>query len=790
METIHVTESSCGEILRKLKEENYYLTQPRPSFFDILSGEPNYPPRPREEILFEKKISSRKERFLAGLFAIAATLFSFGIGLTEQKVREAWRRCFQGKKGIRLEFEKWQEHRKINDLAKKLFEGAESQKASLGKTPFRPFGNYLTLKKPNNIEEFKEELESARESPLDFVLLQGLDRPIHKNFFLEGKNDPSFSLDCLFKTTLFQDEEGKCLTLSWPEIAVLKRHSEFFQILLEGAYREAGSEKPIRIESSKALEILLDSFYSPNNLIYYKDDLLDLFYFADFLNLKPILKKLREIFSSEFLSCLVSDSNFIENMVQFALQFPDLKEACRKEIEIYLSKHLKNLITLPDEQMFKEKLSQLKKRGIFAALGEFKLESRWNFPYGYLNLDELPLVELKVVGHFFLFNPLKRLKRLTLACEAFDSLPLRGLESLKLEELNLKQLQKHSGHFEDKDLMPLQQMKSLKKLSFPLYSRITEKGLAYLINLENLEELDLGYQNLIKDISPLQAMDGLKKLKLPLSSDGSELAGLKGFKRLEELDLSQMASISDRDLTHLQSLTGLKRLALPSTSELTGASLAYLRGLPHLEELDLRGVKGLEDGDLIHLQQMQFLKHLILPTRSKLTEKGLTYLKKLQNLENLNGIGDLSDKDLESLQKIKRLKKVSFPRRSKLTGRCLAYLKALSNLEELDLREIGEIEDKDLIHLQEMKSLKRLRLPDPSKLTKKGLTGFRNLENLEELDLGGIKDLDDETIMDLAIGMKNLRKLNIPSPSPGKTTYTYKTLHYLTENGKEWRWLW
>ncbi|MEX2118996.1 MAG: hypothetical protein WD847_05235 [Pirellulales bacterium] len=151
----------------------------------------------------------------------------------------------------------------------------------------------------------------------------------------------------------------------------------------------------------------------------------------------------------------------------------------------------------------------------------------------------------------------------------------------------------------DDDLKALGDMPALVELRLPK-SRITDRGLAHLAALVELERLVLG-ETTVTDA-------GLQRL--------GKLSRLKTIN-------FQTSHVTDEGLAHLAPLADLELLRLGS-SRIRGPGLAHLRKLPRLKFLILNSAP-LDDAGLAHLAGWQQLESLYVE-RTKVTDQGASEL--------------------------------------------------------------------------------------------------------------------------------------------------------------------
>jgi hypothetical protein len=200
---------------------------------------------------------------------------------------------------------------------------------------------------------------------------------------------------------------------------------------------------------------------------------------------------------------------------------------------------------------------------------------------------------------------------------------LKRLKSLRLSGLVLNDRQ---------GLAFLANLDQLEDLTL-VRSRLRPGALSHLARLKKLQSLNLMGTN--ADNAALASIEGLTELTdLNLSGtaiDGAGLASLSRLSKLEDLKLDHTA-IDDQGLSVLAKLPALAHLSLYGT-KLTGAGLVHLKGAQRLEELRLEGTK-LGDVGLVNLASVTSLKVLELKGTA-VGDAGMKFLKGLTNLEEL-----------------------------------------------------------------------------------------------------------------------------------------------------------
>ena len=148
-------------------------------------------------------------------------------------------------------------------------------------------------------------------------------------------------------------------------------------------------------------------------------------------------------------------------------------------------------------------------------------------------------------------------------------------------------------------------------------------------------------------VQHIQRLDHVKSLNLQGSQITDRgLAHLVGLVDLEVLNLSD-TGITDEGLKHLRSLTNLRELKLGGT-RLTGAGLAHLEPLVHLNVLFLERTQ-IDDEALAHISFFPQLRMLDISgspsdtpqadkTMGKITDAGLHHLRESPNLNVVNSL--------------------------------------------------------------------------------------------------------------------------------------------------------
>jgi len=325
----------------------------------------------------------------------------------------------------------------------------------------------------------------------------------------------------------------------------------------------------------------------------------------------------------------------------------------------------------------------------------------------------------------------------------------------------------------DARLKPVTHLTGLKELSLE-GTDITDWGMGMLASFPSLEELDLNARVTDRGMVHVAQLKSLKRLYFPMQTKVSS-AGLQHISKLtalEELYLGQ--GIGDAGLAHLRGLPHLTYLCLygpgftdaamvyvkevPSLrifsvhenlSRITDAGLVHIAELPNLELLCVGGMRGITDAGIAHLTKMRSLRKLDIGS-SRVTDKGLGYLKQIKTLEHLDLPQDqynISDAGLAHLAELSNLKVLHVSRlhyggrdRNKIyyTDAGLAQLSKLRSLEELVVGSIG-VTDAGMDHIAKLTNLKKLFMFGCDNVTDKGLARLTTLKSLKDLDISHSK---------------------------------------------------
>ena len=203
-----------------------------------------------------------------------------------------------------------------------------------------------------------------------------------------------------------------------------------------------------------------------------------------------------------------------------------------------------------------------------------------------------------------------------------------------LEELHISSEESLS----DADIACLEPLSRLRDLLIS-GGNVTDRGLASIGKLKQLERLHLSCALTLSGLNQLNGLSNLHYLKVRARARGNAstdtadelMLDLSGLKQMKNLDLS--GPLGDSDLQFLKHLPLLENLMIQPDA-LTGAFLRHLKGLPKLNHLVVSGLSGCTGEDLAHLNGLPKLRslHLI----GNITDTALASLAGPLCLESLN----------------------------------------------------------------------------------------------------------------------------------------------------------
>jgi len=218
----------------------------------------------------------------------------------------------------------------------------------------------------------------------------------------------------------------------------------------------------------------------------------------------------------------------------------------------------------------------------------------------------------------------------------------------------------HGSTITDEGLEYLAGWKNLRWLQLDGCWRITDTGLAHLVDLPDIEGLAVWSQSgkiglTDAGLAYVGRMSRLRYLHVDsIAISDAGLAHLRGLSCLEQLTIGG-ANITDAGLQHISRLS-ITSLTLAGTS-ITDVGAEQLAQMTQLETLDLRG-PGIGDNVLLRLQKLTKLKSLVLHN-TKVTDDGLQHLQAMGALEKLSLWGPaITDGGLQHLHSVRSLRRV------------------------------------------------------------------------------------------------------------------------------------
>lgn len=311
-------------------------------------------------------------------------------------------------------------------------------------------------------------------------------------------------------------------------------------------------------------------------------------------------------------------------------------------------------------------------------------------------------------------------------------------------------------------------------------TKITQTGLAHLGKLVDLRELVLMGSNFddeaLRHLKPLRRLEvlrlgstavrghglrqlnetqSLKSIQLNWQKAGDDgLAGVSQFNQIVEIDVTDVASITDTGLAHLKNMPRLSRLLLSGTS-ISDRGLEHLKSLGTLEELRLHQTN-VSDAGLLHLTELPRLRVLSLGD-TRVTDAGLDALKALPLVELDLGAPGITDQGLSRLKDFRQLRCLALQSSTKLTGAGLAHLTDVSTLRELSLAGNGLAPQawENISHLGQLEILH----VSGSIVTNQALSQLSGLNALQVLYANDTSIGDDELVH--IAGLKSLTTLEL-----------------------------
>ena len=369
---------------------------------------------------------------------------------------------------------------------------------------------------------------------------------------------------------------------------------------------------------------------------------------------------------------------------------------------------------------------------------------------------------------------------------AMPSLKVLWLDTHNVTDEGLRRLSKSRSlerlcicwldNITDRGIAYLKAMSQLKGLNATHVNLLTNTTMAHLGTMPNIDDLRLPYRFTDAGINHLANLDHLKYLWVdcidnsPLTDKA--LATISNLRQLEELhiggtgftnegigllqnleNLSTLhiafwSGLDNETLKQLARLPKLRDLSWGSSDSVTMSGLNALNGLAGLESLSIRDIR--QDDGSLDLSGLKKLRRLRIMMWHKTTRVGnevattwdayhdsdLTSLSGLTNMEDLtltgSGIGDAGLKHLTTLTNLKYLQ---IQGGANLTA---DGLKHLANMRRLDSLFIGDsrITERGLAHLYHLKTLHIIRIKSAIPVSGQAIARLRSeLPHLQALDI-------------------------------------------------------
>jgi Leucine-rich repeat (LRR) protein len=219
---------------------------------------------------------------------------------------------------------------------------------------------------------------------------------------------------------------------------------------------------------------------------------------------------------------------------------------------------------------------------------------------------------------------------------------------------SLEELRVNGEDLSDADLTCIESLDHLKVLSI-MSTEVTDRGLASIRKLKQLEQLDLDARVTRGGLNQLNDLAHLRVLSVGIRPDVQSQVGI------DELTL---------DLSGLQNLKNLRLGGLP----LQDADMAFLAKLRHLESVSL-SAHSLPPSSLRHLSGLSELKRLWVSGLARPADQDLAPLAKLTKVTDLDLAGDIPDTALSALGGLAGLESLTVRTSKPIRNQTVAELK-------------------------------------------------------------------------------------------------------------------
>lgn len=248
----------------------------------------------------------------------------------------------------------------------------------------------------------------------------------------------------------------------------------------------------------------------------------------------------------------------------------------------------------------------------------------------------------------------------------------------------------------DDDVALLAKLPELRTVNLS-HTKIGDSGLAHLRPLKKVTRLICYYCDYITDggIAYLKDWENLEYLNVRGTEVTSRVFELLAkMKRLRFLDVG-FSRVNDDGFSALASLERIEELHIGG-DKMSGLALPFLRMLPALRHLDVNGSQRTDSGRWglmltdVNIESIAALTRLQVLNigGSNLSDAGMKSLTSLTQLESLDlSRMEITPKGLEPLEALTKLRRLSLWRAERIDDKAAAALAAIPRLEILDLAE-------------------------------------------------------------------------------------------------------
>jgi hypothetical protein len=273
----------------------------------------------------------------------------------------------------------------------------------------------------------------------------------------------------------------------------------------------------------------------------------------------------------------------------------------------------------------------------------------------------------------------------------------------------------------DDDLARIARLTELRKITLA-HTKISDLGLGHLRPLKNVTHLNCFYCEYITDggVAYLKDWENLEYLNVR----GSEVTSrvfehLTKMKKLRVLDVG-FSRVNDDGFDALASFEQLEELHIGG-DKMSGLALPLLRLLPGLRHLDVNGSQRTDSGRWglmltdVNIDSIAALTQLEVLNMGGaiVSDVGMKALEPMVNLHTIDlSRMEITAQGLEPLTKWPKLRRLNLWQCARIDDKAAQYLLQIRSLETLDLGDTA-VTDAILDHLEGMKQLKTLFVGGP-----------------------------------------------------------------------------